>query len=572
MITRDGRELSANTPCFIHTKTEAAVGSPNQHRKKGSIFLTQTVSPERARLCELLLRHPMHRRARGNNVPPRNAIVNIGHDQIEITCLHTWVLDLNEGKSRLMLERQSDGAAGAAHAYQQPGMLWQHNWRSGTQGKRTKTCGDFAPQSLDAYGMEMPFQPGPLDKTARLGTHSGKIFSNNGYTHNSVIPSQAEFWQEAFMTDAPAPLPSPFDPLITAGLKQLGIEKSNDVQNRVWPELLSKKDVLLIAQTGSGKTAAYAAPAFQHLLNSRDTRQPDAPRVLILAPTRELVTQIAGVCRQIGRRLPFRTRLLCGGLPKDAQIEALAEGVDIAVATPGRLIDLLMSGACRLDLTSMLVVDEVDQMLDEDFLAAMDEIMPHLPRERQAMLCSATLPPAGRELAKRLLHKPVELEFASQTVTPRRIKQRAMFVETEEKLATLTRLCSETDGRQIVFVRTRASADTIGKHLRKAGLPVAVLHGDLAQGARQKSVEFLRGRRQAILVTTDVAARGLDIDDVALVLNYDLPEKAETYVHRIGRTARAGKRGAALSFCTRDERLMLRAIEKEIGYRISIVS
>lgn len=374
------------------------------------------------------------------------------------------------------------------------------------------------------------------------------------------------------MNDVPAPLPSPFDPLIAAGLKQLGIERPNEVQNRVWPELLAKRDVLLIAQTGSGKTAAYAAPAFEHLLGLGGAREPAAPRVLILAPTRELVTQIAGVCRQIGRRLAFRTRLLCGGLPKDAQIEALAEGVDIAVATPGRLIDLLTSGACRLDLTGLLIIDEVDQMLDEDFLAAMDEIMPYLPRERQVMLCSATLPPVGRALAKRLLHKPVELEFESQTVTPRRIKQRAMFVETEEKLSQLTALCRDTKGRQIVFVRTKASVDAIGKHLRKAGLPVAVLHGDLAQGARQKSVDFLRSTRDAILLTTDVAARGLDIDDVALVLNYDLPEKAETYVHRIGRTARAGKRGAALSFCTRDERLLLRAIEKEIGYRISIVS
>lgn len=374
------------------------------------------------------------------------------------------------------------------------------------------------------------------------------------------------------MSDVQDPAAFPFDPLVSAGLKQVGIEKPNEVQTRVWPELNDRRDVLLVAQTGSGKTAAYAAPAFQRLLSLSAERQPGAPRVLILAPTRELVTQIAGVCRQIGRRLPFRTRLLCGGLPKDAQIEALAEGVDIAVATPGRLIDLLASGACRLDLVSMLIVDEVDQMLDEDFLVAMDDIILHLPQERQAMLCSATLPPTGRALASRLLHKPVTLEFESQTVTPRRIKQRAMFVEAEEKLATLTRLCTETEGRQIVFLRTKASVDQIGKHLRKAGLPVTTLHGDLAQGARQKAVEALRSGRSMILLTTDVAARGLDIDDVALVLNYDLPEKAETYVHRIGRTARAGKRGAALSFCTRDERLMLRAIEKEIGYRISIVS
>jgi len=374
------------------------------------------------------------------------------------------------------------------------------------------------------------------------------------------------------MTDVPSPETPPFDPLITAGLKQIGIEKPNDVQNRVWPELLAGRDVLLIAQTGSGKTAAYAAPMFDHLLREGQERQPAAPRVLVLAPTRELVTQIAGVCRQIGRRLPFRTRLLCGGLPKDAQVEALAEGVDIAVATPGRLIDLLMSGACRLDATTLLIVDEVDQMLDEDFLIAMDEIIPHLPARRQAMLCSATLPAQGRALANKLLYKPVTLEFAGQTVTPRRIKQRAMFVEAEEKLATLTRLCSETEGRQIVFLRTRASVDQTGKHLRKAGLSVAVLHGDLAQTARQKAVEALRSGQARILLTTDVAARGLDIDDVALVVNYDLPEKAETYVHRIGRTARAGKRGAALAFCTRDDRLLLRAIEKEIGYRISIVS
>lgn len=374
------------------------------------------------------------------------------------------------------------------------------------------------------------------------------------------------------MTTHAAPDFPLFDPLIAAGLAQNGIARPNAVQTEVWPSLVAGSDVLLVAQTGSGKTAAYVAPVLQRLVGSQGARASTAPRVLVLAPTRELVSQIAGVFRQVGRRLAFRTRLLCGGLPRDAQIAALDEGVDIAVATPGRLLDLLAAGSCRLDMIEVLVVDEVDQMLNDEFRTAIAEILLQIPRERQSILCSATLPEEARALAKRLLHKPVLHEFALQTVTPRRIKQRALFVEAEDKAQTLTETCGRTEGRQIVFLRTKAAVEQTGKLLRKAGFAVATLHGDLNQTARQKAVEALRSGKAQILLTTDVAARGLDIDDIALVVNYDLPEKAETYVHRIGRTARAGKRGEALSFCTRDDRLLLRAIEKEIGYRISIVS
>jgi len=359
-------------------------------------------------------------------------------------------------------------------------------------------------------------------------------------------------------------------PLLSA-LERGGYKKPSAIQMQAIPALISGQDVLAIAQTGSGKTAAYALPILDRLGRLAPQRHPGAPTALVLAPTRELATQIASVFRQLGRALPLRTRVACGGLPRDGQIKALAEGVDILVGTPGRLIDLLDGGHLHLENAGLLVLDEADRMLDGDFLEDMARIAAHLPDKRQTALCSATASASVRTLAQRLLHKPVAIEIEAETVTPKRIRQRAIFADKAEKPKLVAAALRGTRDRAIVFVRTKADAERLAGILRREDIAVETIHGDRTQGARNKALDAFRAGRVRALVATDIAARGLDIGDIMLVVNMDLPDKAETYVHRIGRTARAGKRGAALTLCDVDERTTLREIEKKIGYRITIV-
>ncbi|WP_083301808.1 DEAD/DEAH box helicase [Kozakia baliensis] len=359
---------------------------------------------------------------------------------------------------------------------------------------------------------------------------------------------------------------------LLATLAQSGHKRPSPIQAAVLPVLLEGRDALAVAQTGSGKTAAYVLPILQRLAQANETREPGLPHALILAPTRELVTQIASVCRQLGRQLSLRSRIACGGMVREPQIAALKEGVDILVATPGRLIDLLDGGHLRLDAIKILVLDEADQMLDEDFLLAMARLDKDLPRPRQTVLCSATMPDGVKELSRRLLYKPEIVELPIETVTPKRIKQSVVFVEAAEKSGCVATLVQQVEGRIIVFVRTKANVEKLAKTLRKSGIKLDTLHGDRTQGARNKALEALRRGEVQVLITTDIAARGLDINDIVLVINYDLPDKAENYVHRIGRTARAGKRGAAITLCDIDERAILRQIEKTIGYHIKAMT
>jgi len=355
-------------------------------------------------------------------------------------------------------------------------------------------------------------------------------------------------------------------------LRQAGHVRPSPIQIEAIPLLLQGRDLLAVAQTGSGKTAAYALPILQRLGTDEASRVPGTPRALILAPTRELASQIAGVCRTLGRRFPLRTRVACGGMKRDLQVKALEEGVDILVATPGRLLDLLEGGTLHLEAVKTLVLDEADQMLDEDFLNAMAVIAQHLPERRQTILCSATMPEEIVTLSRKLLHNPDKITFSAETVTPRRIRQEAMFVEATEKPEHVTTLLKTAEGRSMIFVRTKANAEKLALILKRGGIRCEILHGDRTQGARNQALDAFRTGRVPALVATDVAARGLDIEDVALVINYDLPDTPEIYVHRIGRTARAGKRGAAMTLCSLDERSMLRAIEKHIGMRLRIAN
>lgn len=353
-------------------------------------------------------------------------------------------------------------------------------------------------------------------------------------------------------------------------LEKAGLKHPSPIQAAAIPALLDGRDVLLTSQTGSGKTAAYALPILHTLAATPVARQPLCPSALVLAPARELASQIAGVFRTLGRPLPLRTRVASGGLPRETQINALAEGTDILVATPGRLVELLEGGNVILEQLRFLVLDEADRLIEGDLLIAMGRIAPYLDHNHQTIFCSATQPDTLRDLAKRLLHNPLVIEMAEQTPTPKRIRQHVAFSMREEKPKQVRAALHGLGTPAMIFTRTKADAEKLASFLRKDRIRVETLHGDKTQGARSKALDALRNARVDVLIATDVAARGLDIPDVRLVVSVDVPDQPETYVHRIGRTARAGKSGAAVVLCDPDERTALRAIEKHMGYRIRV--
>ena len=335
------------------------------------------------------------------------------------------------------------------------------------------------------------------------------------------------------------------------------------IQARAIPLLLEGRDLLGIAQTGTGKTAAFALPILQHLSATRAQPGQRRVRALVLAPTRELAIQIHEAFRTYGRNLPLRHAVILGGVGQGPQVKALARGVDVLIATPGRLLDLKTQGHVRLDGTSILVLDEADRMLDMGFIRDVRKIVRSLPRERQSLLFSATMPDEVARLAGEMLDRPARIEVTPQVVTVDRIDQRVYFVPTARKRALLTGLLSDPAlDRVIVFTRTKHGANRVAGQLGKAGIEADAIHGNKSQGARQRALERFRGGEARVLVATDIAARGIDVDGVTHVINYELPHEPESYVHRIGRTARAGAAGIALSFCDPSERNQLRGIER----------
>ncbi|MFT8801735.1 MAG: DEAD/DEAH box helicase [Gluconobacter cerinus] len=399
-----------------------------------------------------------------------------------------------------------------------------------------------------------------------------------GLRKKTLFPETEEIWQEADMTMPETPSISNSDgfaefgliPPLLATLEQVGHKRPSAIQSQAIPPLLAGRDVLVASQTGSGKTAAFVLPMLQKL---NEGEAAPGPRALILEPTRELAAQTAAVCRQLGRRLSLKTRVICGGTPRDQQLRTIRDGVDIIVATHGRLLDLVMQGELLLEYLTYLVLDEADRLLDEDFSESMTALTPYFPDvPPQTVFCSATLPEPVMALAKRVTRDPVRVDVAAETFTPKKIRQRAMFVEKDDKPETVARILERFPGRSMVFARTKVNVDLMAKVLRRHEIRAETLHGDRTQGARNKALDLFRQGRVPVLVTTDIASRGLDISDVDLVINMDMPETPESYVHRIGRTARAGKKGAAFSLINSDERLFLRDIEKHIGYRIRIAT
>lgn len=360
-------------------------------------------------------------------------------------------------------------------------------------------------------------------------------------------------------------------PLVRA-VTDSGYEVPTPIQTQAIPLILSGRDLLGCAQTGTGKTAAFALPTLQRLA----ARAPQAGRrrvqALVLAPTRELVGQIATSFHTYGRHTGLRQAAVYGGVSQHPQVQALDRGADILVATPGRLLDLLSQGYVDLSGVQILILDEADQMLDMGFIHDLKRIVARVPRERQTLLFSATMPPAIRRLADEWLRQPLEVRVAPQSTPADRVEQNVYFVDRGNKPQLLARyLRGASVNRALVFTRTKHGADKLVRSLEKAGIRAAAIHGNKSQNARERALAQFKSQRPPVLVATDIASRGLDIDAVSHVVNFDLPMTAEIYVHRIGRTARAGASGIAVTFCDREERSMLRDIERLTKQRLSVV-
>jgi ATP-dependent RNA helicase RhlE len=361
------------------------------------------------------------------------------------------------------------------------------------------------------------------------------------------------------------------EPLLRA-LNAANYTHPTPIQARTIPVLLEGRDVLGIAQTGTGKTAAFALPVLQQLGRSGQRAQPKSPRALVLAPTRELAVQIARSFDTYGKGLGLRLGMVIGGLGFGRQIETLNRGVDILVATPGRLLDLVERGNVRLNQVTFLVLDEADRMFDMGFIRDVRRIVASVAKERQTLLFSATMPPDVAKLAAEILRNPERVEIAPQGRTVDRIDQGVYFVNAASKRALLSHLLADQAlQRVIVFTRTKRGANRVAEALDKSGVRSEAIHGNKSQNARQRALDaFSRGRAR-VLVATDLAARGIDVQGVTHVINFELPADAESYVHRIGRTARAGASGIAISFCDGSERGQLKGIERLTNQRIAVL-
>jgi ATP-dependent RNA helicase RhlE len=360
---------------------------------------------------------------------------------------------------------------------------------------------------------------------------------------------------------------------LNSAIAQEGYHTPTPIQAQTIPAVLEGRDCLGIAQTGTGKTAAFALPILDRL--SRDGRKATAnrPLALILAPTRELAIQISCSFSTYGQHLKLRCACVFGGVSQVPQVSQLRRGSEILVATPGRLLDLMNQGHVDLSSLQIFVLDEADRMLDMGFLPDLKRIIAKLPKQRQSLFFSATMPPDIVELTRQLLHDPITVNVAPKQVSVTQIDQQLLFVERGERQDILRQLLSlEEVERAIVFTRTKRGASVVCDRLCRSGITAAVIHGNKSQSARQQALESFRNREVSVLVATDIAARGIDIDGISHVINFDLPVDAESYVHRIGRTGRAGADGIALSFCTEDEYDTLRSIEKLLGKTIASIN
>jgi ATP-dependent RNA helicase RhlE len=361
------------------------------------------------------------------------------------------------------------------------------------------------------------------------------------------------------------------NPSLLRALKEAGYNKATPIQEEAMPHLLEKKDLLGCAQTGTGKTAAFALPILQNLMEEGPTEK-TVIKALILAPTRELALQIGESFQTYAKYLPLKTQVIFGGVGQNPQTAALKRGVDILVATPGRLLDLIGQGFIKLNQVSYFVLDEADMMLDMGMLHDVRRIIRELPKKRQSMFFSATMPNEIEKLAGTILSNPVKVEVTPVSSAVETITQSVYPVAKADKLGLLIHLLKEDDmDRSLVFSRTKHGADKIVKKLLTAGFTAQAIHGNKSQGNRQRALANFKSKETSILVATDIAARGIDVPELSHVILYDLPEVPETYVHRIGRTGRAGLGGKAISFCDETETDLLRDIEKLIQRKVPVI-
>ncbi|HEU5148796.1 MAG TPA: DEAD/DEAH box helicase [Chryseosolibacter sp.] len=360
-------------------------------------------------------------------------------------------------------------------------------------------------------------------------------------------------------------------PLLKA-LNNSGYTSPTPIQQQAIPAILAKKDLLGCAQTGTGKTAAFALPLIQLLHEQRATQKVKGVRALVLAPTRELAIQVADNLGKYGKHTGIRHTAIFGGVSQHQQTQVLRRGVDVLIATPGRLLDLVIQGHISLQHIEYLVLDEADRMLDMGFINDIRKILSRIPETRQTIFFSATMPDEVQHLVNGILKNPVRIEVTPVSSTGVNIDQSVYFVEKSDKRALLKHIISDKDMENVlVFTRTKHGADKVAHDLNRAGIAAEALHGNKSQNARQRALSNFKQRTTRVLVATDIAARGIDVRDLPFVINYELPDCAETYVHRIGRTGRAGAKGVALTFCDSNERDQLKDIRKISKTTINVV-
>jgi len=364
-------------------------------------------------------------------------------------------------------------------------------------------------------------------------------------------------------------------------VREAGYVEPTPIQVQAIPDVLAGRDLLGCAQTGTGKTAAFALPILQRLAattaqprgsNGNHKHQKRPVRTLVLSPTRELAIQIGDSFNAYGRHTGLTNTVIYGGVGQNPQVQALKRGVDVVVATPGRLLDLMGQGHVTLDRVEALVFDEADRMLDMGFIHDVRRIVKQVPRKRQTLLFSATMPREIVELAASILHDPVEVSVSPEQPAVEAIEQAVIFVTRQKKQALLQDLLKDpTVTRALVFTRTKRGANRVVKRLAQAGISAEPIHGNKSQTARQRALKNFRAGKTRVLVATDVASRGIDVEHISHVIQFDLPNEPETYVHRIGRTGRAGAEGVALAFCDDIERPYLKDIEKLIRMRVPVI-
>jgi ATP-dependent RNA helicase RhlE len=363
------------------------------------------------------------------------------------------------------------------------------------------------------------------------------------------------------------------EPILRA-IEAQGYSKPTPIQQLSIPILLKGKDLLGCAQTGTGKTAAFSIPIIQHIENGRSQEVGKRKiKSLIVTPTRELAIQIAENCTIYAQHTSVKNTVIFGGVKQGGQTQALSRGIDILVATPGRLLDLMNQGYISLKHVKYCVLDEADHMLDMGFIHDIKKVIAALPKDRQSLFFSATMPQSILSLSKSILGNPEKITIQPEQATAEKVEQALYYVSKKSKVKLLIHLLEENEiDSLLVFSKTKHGANKIVKLLDKAGIKAEAIHGNKSQGARQKALANFKNRDTKVLIATDIAARGIDVDDLELVINYDLPNIPETYVHRIGRTGRAKRSGIAISFCNIEERAYLKDIEKLIGQKIPVVN